>query len=70
MDIKARKSKLSRYNSYVVALRKAFRILSLTAKFSVRLLCNFTKWQSTQFHHFDYREDHGAYMEVSDDVSK
>lgn len=36
MDIKARKSKLSRYNSYVVILRKAFRILSLTAKFSVR----------------------------------
>lgn len=36
MDIKVRKSKLSRYNSYVVVLRKAFRILSLTAKFSVR----------------------------------
>lgn len=36
MYIKARKSKLSRYRSYVVALRKAFRILSLTAKFSVR----------------------------------
>lgn len=38
MDIKARKSKLSRYNSYVVALRKAFRILSLTAKFSVAVM--------------------------------
>lgn len=36
MDIKARKSKLSGYSSYVVLLRKAFRILSLTAKFSVR----------------------------------
>lgn len=70
MDIKARKSKLSRYNSYVVVLRKTFRILSLTAKFSVRRYATVRNGSRLNFIISTTEKITASYMEVSDDVAK
>lgn len=70
MDIKARKSKLSRYNSYVVVLRKTFRILSLTAKFSVGSYATVRNGSRLNFIISATEKITASYMEVNDDVTK